>query len=267
MREILALLRASWLTETSYRTNMLFSLASLVFMVVPLYFVAGALQPVMTSTIASQSREYFAFALLGTTIYTFIAACTSAFPSALAGAIGRGTLEAFLGTPTRLTVLFTGMSLYSIIWALVRACVMIGAGMALGVHLYWRGVPAMIVILFLLVLAYGAFGLIGSALILQFRTTGPILSGILTASALLGGVYYPTHVIPSSWLQMLSGALPLSYGLRAARQAILLGQPISAVSHDVMMLALFVALLFPAGVLSVVLALRHARRAGTLGQY
>jgi len=34
-----------------------------------------------------------------------------------------------------------------------------------------------------------------------------------------------------------------------------------------MMLALFVAILFPAGALSLALALRQARRAGTLGQY
>jgi len=267
MREIGALLRAAWLTEASYRTNMLFSLASLVFLVVPLYFVAGALQPVMTSTIASQSGQYFAFALLGTTIYAFIAACTSALPSAIAAAIGRGTLEAFLGTPTRLTVLFTGMSTYSIVWAFVRACVMIAGGIALGARLHWSGLPAMVVILLLLVLAYGAFGLFGSALVVQFRTTGPILSGVLTASALLGGVYYPTHVLPSLWLRALAGALPLSYGLRAARQAMLLGQPVAAISHDIMILALFVAILLPAGVLSLALALRHARRAGTLGQY
>jgi len=267
MREIAALLRSSWLTEASYRTNMLFSLASLVFLVVPLYFVAGALQPLMTSTIASQSRQYFAFALLGTTIYAFVAACTSALPSALGAAIGRGTFEAFLGTPTRLTVLFSGMSLYSIAWALIRACVMIAGGIALGARLHWSGLPAMVVILVLLVLAYGSFGLFGSAMILQFRTTGPILSGVLTASALLGGVYYPTHVLPSSWLRALGDALPLSYGLRAARQAMLLGQPLAAISHDLMMLALFVAILFPAGALSLALALRQARRAGTLGQY
>jgi ABC-2 type transport system permease protein len=266
MREIRALFRSAWLTETSYRTNMLFSLGSLLFMVVPLYFVANALQPVMASTIASQSRQYFAFALLGATIYTFIAACTSAVPSAVAGAIGRGTLEAFLGTPTNIAVLFTGMSAYSIAWALLRATVMVGAGVALGARLQWSGLPVTALILLLLVLSYGAFGLVGSALIIRFRTSGPLLNGVLTASALLGGVYYPTHVIPS-WLQQLSAALPLSYGLRAARQAALLGQPFGVFSHDLLVLALYAALLFPLGIISVTVALRQARHTGTLGQY
>jgi ABC-2 type transport system permease protein len=266
MREIAALFRAAWLTEASYRLNMAFSLASLLFMVVPLYFVATALQPVMATTIASQSRQYFAFALLGATIYTFVAACTSALPTALASAIGRGTLEAFLSTPARLSVLFAGMSAYSVAWAFIRGTVMVAAGVALGARLHWSGIPALAVILFLLVIAHGAVGLFACALLLRFRTTGPLLNGMLTASALLGGVYYPTHVIPS-WLQQLSRALPLSYGLRAARQASLLGEPLGALGHDVGVLALYAIVCFPLGVLSVTIALRSARQRGTLGQY
>lgn len=266
MREIGALLRASWLTETSYRVSMLLSLLSLVVMVVPLYFVANALQPTMERTIASQSQQYFAFVLLGATVYSFITACTSALPTALASAIGRGTLEAFLGTPTHVATLFAGMSAYNVAWALFRASLMVVAGVALGAQLHWSGVPAVLLILALLVLAYGSIGLIGSALLLRYRTTGPLLSGALTLSALLGGVYYPTHVIPS-WLQEVSRALPMSYGLRAARQATLLGESFHVYGHDVIILALYVAVLFPIGVLSVAYALRQARHAGNLGHY
>lgn len=266
MREIVALVRASWLTEWSYRVNMLFSIASLALIVVPLYFVATALQPVMAGTIASQSRQYFAFVLIGAATYTFIAACTSALPSALASAIGRGTLEAFLGTPTRLGALFVGMSGYGIAWALVRSIITIVAGVVLGARLVWSGIPMVALILFLLVLAHGAIGLVAAALLLRFRTTGPFVNGVLTGSALLGGVYYPTHVIPS-WLRQLSDVLPLSYGLRSMRQVALLGQPFAAVGHDVAILALDVVTLLPIGILCVALALRYARHSGTLGHY
>ena len=40
---------------------------------------------------------------------------------------------------------------------------------------------------------------------------------MLAASTLLGGVYYPTTVIPS-WLASASEFVPLGYGLRALRQ-------------------------------------------------
>jgi ABC-2 type transport system permease protein len=266
MREVAAFLRAAWLTEASYRMSTAFSLVSLVVMVIPLYFVSNALQPMMAPTIASQSRQYFAFALVGATAFAFISACTSALPSALGSAIGRGTLEAFLGTPTHLAVLFIGMSAYNIAWALLRAVLMVAAGVVLGARIAWQGLPTMSVILLLLVLAYGSVGLVGAALLLRFRTTGPLLNGILTASALLGGVYYPTQVIPS-WLQDLSKAMPLSYGLRAARQVMLLGEPLTAVGHDVLTLALCVTVLLPVGILSVALALRYARSSGTLSHY
>jgi ABC-2 type transport system permease protein len=266
MREIGAMIRAAWVAELSYRMNLFFSLASLLTMVVPLYFVANALQSTMATRISAESSQYFAFVLVGSTIYTFIAACSSALPSAIASAIGKGTLEAFLGTPANVGTLFVGLSGFNILWALFRASVMITMGVALGARIAFHGLIPLMLIVFLLVLAYGSVGLIGAALLLRYRTTGPLLNGVLTASALLGGVYYPTFVIPS-WLQQVSKAMPLSYGLRAARQVALLGQPLHLVSHDVIILALCVTALLPIGILSVAVSLHSARKSGTLGHY
>ena len=266
MREIGAMIRAAWLTEISYRMNMLFSLASLLTLVIPLYFVANALQSTMATRISAEGSQYFAFVLVGATTYMFIAACTSALPSAVASSIGKGTLEAFLGTPTNWATLFVGMSAYNVLWALVRASVMIAMGVAFGARVALHGLIPLTLIVFLLILAYGSVGLIGVAMLLRYRTTGPLLNGVLTGSALLGGVYYPTRVIPS-WLQEVSKAMPLSYGLRAARQVALLGQPLRVVSQDVITLALYVTALLPIGILCVAISLHYARKSGTLGHY
>ena len=266
MRECLALVRAAWQTESSYRLNMALSLISLAFVVVPLYFVSNALQPLMAQSIASQSREYFAFTLIGALTFALISASVSALPSALGAAIGRGTLEAFLSTPTHPAVLFTGLSAYTVLWALLRGSVLLFAGVMLGVHIAWANTLASMLIVALLLAAYGAIGLMGSSLLLCFRTTGPLLSGALTVSAFLGGVYYPTHVIPS-WLQEVSRLLPLTYGLRALRQTALRGEPLSAVSGDVAVLAAQTALLLLVGAAAIAVALRHARRTGTLSHY
>ena len=266
MRECLALLRAAWLTESSYRLNMLFSLASLLLIVVPLYFVANALQPLMASSISTQSPQYFAFALLGAMTFAVISASAAALPTALASAIGRGTLETFLSTPTDPVVLFTGMSAYGILWALLRGAVMLAAGVALGVHIAWGNALTIALIFTLLVAVHAAIGLAASSLLLCFRTTGPLITGVLTVSTLLGGVYYPTHVIPS-WLQELSRMLPLTYGLRALRQAALLNEPFSAVARDVSILAIYTAALLGAGALTLAAALRYARRTGSLTHY
>lgn len=266
MRECLALVRAAWQTESSYRLNMALSLISLALVVVPLYFVSNALQPLMASSIAQQSREYFAFTLIGALTFALISASISALPGALGAAIGRGTLEAFLATPTHPAVLFAGMSAYTVLWALVRGAVLLGAGVVLGVHIAWGNALTSALIIALLLVAYGAVGLVGSSLLLCFRTTGPLLSGALTVSAFLGGVYYPTHVIPS-WLQEISKVLPLTYGLRALRQSALRGDDFASVSGDVAILALQTALLLLIGTIAIGAALRHARRTGTLSHY
>lgn len=266
MRECYALLLAAWQTERSYRLNMALSLVSLAFVVVPLYFVSNALQPLMASSIATQSQEFFAFTLVGALVFALVSATTGALPGAIGAAIGRGTLEAFLATPTHPAILFTGLGAYTVLWSLLRGGVLLLAGVLLGVHIAWANALTSVLIVALLLLAYGAVGLVGSSLLLCFRTTGPLLSGVLTLSAFLGGVYYPTHVIPS-WLQEISKVLPLTYGLRALRRTALRGEHFASVSGDVAMLALQTAVLLAVGSVALGVALRHARRTGTLSHY
>lgn len=266
MRECLALVRAAWKTESSYRLNMALSLVSLAVVVVPLYFVSNALQPLMATTIASQSAEYFAFTLIGAFTFALVSASVSALPSALGSAIGRGTLEAFLATPTHPAVLFAGMSGYTVLWSVVRGAALLAAGLVLGVHIAWTNSLTSAFIIALLLLAYGAIGLVGGALLLCFRTTGPLLNGSLTLSAFLGGVYYPTHVVPS-WLQEVSRVIPMTYGLRALRQSALRGAPFADVAGDIGLLAGETLLLLAIGALSIAAALRYARRSGTLSHY
>jgi len=102
--------------------------------------------------------------------------------------------------------------------------------------------------------------------VLAFRTAGPLPKGMALLSGLLGGVYYPTQVIPS-WLQVLSDSLPLSYGLRALRRVVLQDASFSDVAPDLLVLLAMTTVLFALGTLAIVLALRYARRQGTLAQY
>jgi ABC-type multidrug transport system permease subunit len=100
-------------------------------------------------------------------------------------------------------------------------------------------------------------------MVLAFRTAGPLPPAIITASTLLGGVYYSTSVIPS-WLQQLSSWIPLTYSLRALRRGLLLGESPAAVAGDLAHAALFAAAGMALGLGSLAIALRHARHAGLL---
>jgi ABC-2 type transport system permease protein len=266
MREVRALVRAAWLTASSYRVGMVLSLLGLAVVLLPLYFIANALQSTMQGTIGPEARQYFAFVVIGAAVFSLLSTCTTALPSALDGAIARGTFEVMLGTPARLRSICAGLMGYSVLWAVLRAAILVAAAGALGARIVWHSVPLGIAVLALTMLSYAGAGLILSALVLVFRTTGPVTAGFLTASMFLGGVYYPTHVIPS-WIRDVASLFPITYGLRALRQLILRGDSFAVVARDVETLTLMTVISIVVGAALFSSALRHARRAGTLSSY
>lgn len=266
MREARALVRAAWLTASSYRVGMALSLVGLAAVVLPLYFIANALQPTMQGAIGTESRQYFAFVVIGAAFFSLLSTCATALPSALDGAIARGTFEAMLGTPARLKAMCAGLMGYGVLWSILRAAILVGAAVGLGAKVVWNGVPLGIAVVGLTMLSYAGVGLCLSALVLVFRTTGPTTAAFLTASMFLGGVYYPTHVIPS-WIRDIASFLPITYGLRALRQLVLRGDSFAAVLGDLEMLSLMTVLSVALGAGLFCAALRYARRAGTLSGY
>lgn len=266
MREARALIRSAWLTASSYRVGMLVSLLGLAVVLLPLYFIAGALQPTMQQTIAAEARQYFGFVVLGAVCFSLASACTTALPTAVDGAIGRGTFEAILGTPARLTAICSGLMGYAVIWAIVRAALLLAVAAVLGADIVWRAAPAGLMVLLLTMLSYVGLGLVFSALVLMFRTAGPLPAVVLTASMFLGGVYYPASVIPS-WIRELTSFLPLTYGLRALRRMVLRGESMTAVAPDIAMLSGMTLVSLAAGAALFYFALQRARRNGNLSSY
>lgn len=266
MREALALIRSAWLTATSYRLATVFSLGGMIFTLVPLYFITGALQPVMADSIRSQGGEYFGFLLIGLVAFTVLSAAVTSLPAAIQSGISTGTLEALLATRAPLPALLAGLTGYSFVWSMVRALLMVLVGMVLGAHFAWGSSLLALAVLVLLIVAYLPFGLLGAAMVLAFRTTGPLPRGVLMVSSLLGGVYFPTQVIPS-WIETVSDFVPLTYGLRALRRAFLKGEDVGQIAGDLAILAAIAGVLLLASLLAFAWALRHARRTGSLAQY
>jgi ABC-2 type transport system permease protein len=260
------MLRASWLAAASYRLSMMFAIFGLIIGVIPLFFIANALQGVMAKAIQYEGGHYFGFLLMGMVAYLFVTESLGALPNSISGTVSSGTLDTLLGTPTSPVALFAGLTSYGFTWAFVRALIMVLVGVVLGVRVEWSNALLALVAVLLVILAYGGLGLISAAMIVAFRTDGPLRAGILAVTALLGGVYYPTNVIPS-WLKTISVFVPLTYGLRALRLALLDGRPLSAMAGDFAALIGFIVLFGAIGVFALRAAFRYARRAGTLTQY
>lgn len=266
MREAMALIRARWLTIASYRMQTVFSFFGLIVSVVPIYFISKALQPMMANSIENQGGQYFAFVVLGLISYAFISTATGALHATFSSDISNGSLEAVLATPISMPALLAGMFGQAFIWTVLRTSMVLLGAAVLGAHIVWSKALVALLVLTLTILTYVPMGIIAAALVLAFRTTGPLPTAITAVSMLLGGVYYPTTAIPS-WLAMASRGVPLTYGLRALRRTFLDGAPLSAVAGDLAILCGFAIVLFAIALLAFSMAWTYARRAGTLAQY
>ena len=267
MTEIAALWRASWLDASSYRLRMLFTLLGLVLSALPFYFVAQALQGVMASSIQQEGGQYFAFVVVGMVTFAFMRTAITALPEELNTAISTGTLEALLGTPAKLPMLLAGLVAYAFTWTAIRSVTLVAFALAMGMHLVWSRLLLGLGVLVLVVAVHLAFGILGASLILAFRATGPVQNLILWVSTMLGGIYYPTEVIPE-WLRGVTAFVPMTYGARALRK-VLLEQDFTwtAVAWDVGALTCIGVVLGAVSLLAFAWALRYAREAGTLAQY
>jgi ABC-2 type transport system permease protein len=245
---------------------MLISFLSLFAVLIPIYFVTQALDPVMRNSIRGEGSQYFAFVLMGMIVMRFCYSVVDSLPAAFITAIRFGTLEAFFATPTSLRAIVAGMLGFNLLWTGAEAAVLLVTGVLLGVRIVPEHLFIALLVLGLILLTYLSFGIVGVALVLLFRTTGSVLGGVLVATNFLGGVYYPTHVIPSH-IQAVSVVLPMTYGLRALRRLLLEGAPVQAASADIAVLGAFLVILLPASWGMLHLSLRHARRTGTLAQY
>ncbi len=153
-RAALALTQASWRTAKSYRFSFVLSFVSLAVTIVPVYFVANALQPFMASVISSEGREYFGFVLIGTAMLTLVSAALSSFA---VGREWRVVERVFRGAaryadaagpaarrPDGLRVRVGGGS---------RGLLLVGAGSLLGVDVHWLRLPEALLVTTVVVVA------------------------------------------------------------------------------------------------------------------
>jgi ABC-2 type transport system permease protein len=246
--------------------NLVMSFVGLIATFVPIYFVSDALQPVVAESIADEGGVYFGFLIIGTAVLLAVNTSIQALPQAISSGITSGTLEALFATPGRLQELLVGMIGYDMLWASLKAVLLVVAFAAFGGPVIITGIPTATLVLVLLVLAHFAFGLVAASMILVLRTSGPLIPGLLGGFSLLGGVYYSTSVIPDA-IRPLADFIPLTYGLRALRRSLLSGASLTAVASDILVLTGFAVGLLTAGALVFRLSLRFARRTGSLAQY
>lgn len=261
-----AFVRRDWTTTVSYRLPFLLELVGLLFNLTLFFYLAGLVDESSISRKHGLEKGYFAFVVIGLAVLWIGETGLTSFASKLRQEQTTGTFEALAATPAPQSLLALGSAAYDVLRSAVLAVIsLVLATSIFGLRLESNPASLAVGVLALLGCAalFGALGVAVASFTVVFKQTAPLLAMLLPAVALLSGIYFPVELLPGP-LQVLADLSPFTWGVGLMREALLNGET------DLPLLLLLLATglaLFPVSLFLFSLALRRARRAGSLAQY
>ncbi len=264
---ILAFIRRDFLAERSYRLSFaLGALATLANLAV-FYFIGRLFGGSLAAGLAPFGADYFAYVFTALAFFGYIGTGAGSYSGCLRLEQTQGTLEAALSTPLGVLPLLAAMSAWNFLSASFELIIYALAGIfVFKVDLSAADWPAAGLVFVLSAACFAALGIISSCFVMLFKRGNPVAWLLNNFEGLLGGVYFPAAVLPG-WLLAVSNLLPVTYAVRSFQLALHKGAGLAAIGHDLLILTIFDIILIPASVWFFSLAVRRARRAGTLGEY
>jgi ABC-type multidrug transport system permease subunit len=261
---IAAIVRRDYQLARSYRLafgmDLLLGFANLILY----FFISRTFTGVGRTAGLHGAPSYFAFALVGIVITVVMTAASTSLAMRIREEQLTGTLEALVVQPLGSFELAVGLVGFPFLFAMVRALAYLGIAWAwLNVDFAradWSGVA----LVFLSAgLALTSLGIALGAIVLVIKKGDVLASLAVFALGLISGALFPISVLPD-WLEPLAKIAPMRFAFDGLRSALYRG---SGWGEDVVVLALFGALTFPAAVWIFDRSLRFAERKGSLAQY
>jgi ABC-2 type transport system permease protein len=246
-------------TDLSYKLSFAFEVVHILIAVAAYYFLAALLGDRKLN-----GYDSFPFILIGLTVNAYMTTCLACFAQAIRGSQLTGTLKAILATPTSPTGFLMFSSAYPLARATLDGGVYMLGGLALGLSLARGNLVAAALLFIASLLAFSAIGMLSATFTVLFKRGDPLPWLFGSGSWLLGGVLYPSDVLPSS-LQYVAELLPITHALRGLRAALLTDAPVAQILPEVGVLMLFAGVGLPLSIIAFKLALQRAKIIGTIG--
>jgi ABC-2 type transport system permease protein len=261
-----AFLRRDFRINISYRASFALELLSTLFLLALFFYLGRVVDDAELGAGQNLSEGYFGYAVVGLALLSIVQVSLASFSRKLNEEQTTGTFEALMATPASPSLIVLGSAVYELLRATFGALVLIAVavvvfGLRLEVDAASIGV-AFVALAGCLGL-FASLGVAVAAFTVVFKRTAGLLGMVITALALLGGVYFPIEVFPEP-LERLANALPFTWGLDVLRASLLGGDVDPA-----QLAGLFgsAGLLMPLALVGFNAAVRRARRTGTLAQY
>ena len=265
LRRLAAITKKELITFTSYRMNMIMRVLNVWYFALSFYFIGQFVgEP---DSIQALGGGYFEFVLVGSIVTSFAVVGMSAFAGQISEEQNEGTLEAILTTPTPMWTILAASYTVPMIFVTIETVVLVVVGMgAIGGAIPVGGLVLAAPLLLLTTLSFAPFGILSAAFIVLVKRGDPFSGPVRQVTLLLSGALYPLSVLPG-WLEMISKAVPATYGVRATRELVQADAGLADTLPEVGILLGFIVVSMPIAVAGFKRAVTVARRAGTLGTY
>ncbi len=261
-----AFLRRDFREALTYKFSFVSSFVGILLSSATFYFVAKLVPP-GTPSLGPFGGDYFSFAVVGVAFSSLLGMFQEGLSAVVRSAQVSGTLEALLVTPASIPTVLFGSSLYSLILQVFRTVLHLGVALVFfGMTLGRVNVPGVLSVGVLTVLCFLGVGILSASFILVYKTGNPFGWILGTVSGLLGGVVFPVALLPP-WIRWVSSLLPVTYALDGMRKSLLASAGFAEVLPDIAALAVFNIILLPVSLIAFRLAVRKAKRDGTLSHF
>jgi ABC-2 type transport system permease protein len=258
-----AIARRDFLVFRSYRLSLAYSTLFGVLDLGVYFFISKTFGGVGSASLQG-APTYFAFAAVGLIIGAVVSSTSVSVGSRLREEQLTGTLEALTTQPLTPLDLCLGLVAFPFIFASLNAALFLVVAsfwMDLDVsHTSWPGVAATLIAA---AFALAPLGIVAGAVVLLLKRGVVIVGGLVYAMAILGGSVFPISVLPD-WLEWVGRTMPARFAFDGTRAALFEGH---GWGNDALVLLTFGAVLAPLALAAFALALRRAKKAGTISEY
>jgi len=217
-----------------------------------------------------QKADYLSFVIVGFAFQSFIMSTIFGGGHAIRGEQEQGTAELVFVTPANKVAWLLGKMLGNLLFSFISFFFIILSGVLLFSFSPQAqpNVPTAILSILLTMLAMTAFGLMFAGLCFLAKREEELTQVIWPMLTFFCGLAFPVEILPQ-WGQIIARMIPLTYGVDATRNALLLGVGISdpTLLGQLLTLSILTVILLPIGAVLFVKLEKAAKRSGTLGTY
>jgi ABC-2 type transport system permease protein len=254
------------IAEWRGRGSILFQLANIGLTVAAYLFLGRLVERQTLAQWAPRAEGYFPFVLVGMAVNGTMLTALTGLSRSLQQQKATGLLKPLFLSQTRPERVLMLSSLYPAARAAVDLACYFTAGLVFGSFSLARANPvSAVVVSGLAIGAFASLGLWAAACTVLFRYGNPLLWVVSGSSWLLGGVLYPTVVLPAP-LRRLAELFPITHATAALRGALLGGDSLADLAVPSLFLAAFILVMAPLGVALFQVGLKRARMHGTLAE-